>query len=188
MDQELEEKRHREHFEEFDRIARLIGIERLIRYIPATREEVAKALKTDEHLNNIPLAKWDAQHISVQQMGRAAKAGWGESKTAWALCETVCTLKHVARHYYVKSAQGWHSDRRDLGEFLKVGDYVDQEMADYFLGVLPPACMTGGIIQIGEPHSHVNGRATFATIRETVNGWQYCGNCYRGQVEEPKAA
>lgn len=188
MDQEREEEMHREHFEKYDTIARLIGIERLIRFIPATREEVAKAIKVGEALNSIPLIMWDAKHIPVQQMARAAKAGWGESKTAWALCETVCTLKHVARHYYVKSAQGWHADRRDLGQFLNVGDYVDQEMADYFLGVLPPACMTGGIIQIGEPNSHVNGRATFATIRETSVGWQYCGHCYRGQTEEPQAA
>ena len=59
-----------------------------------------------------------------------------------------------------------------LGEVsTKIGDVVSDEEADYFLCVLPPACMTGGIIQIGEPNSHVNGRATYATIKRTPEGW-----------------
>lgn len=86
----------------------------------------------------------------------------------------------------MKTMEGWHESKLDLGKFLQIGDVVDEEMADYFLCVLPPACMTGGILQIGEPNSHVNGRATFATIKRTSEGWVYCGNCHRGQTEEPK--
>lgn len=85
----------------------------------------------------------------------------------------------------MKTKNQWDESRLDLGNFLRIGDVVDEEMADYFLCVLPPACMTGGIIQIGEPNSHVNGRATYATIKRTPEGWVYCGNCHRGQATEP---
>ena len=85
----------------------------------------------------------------------------------------------------MKTKQQWDESQQDLGAFVKIGDAVDEEMADYFLCVLPPACMSGGIIQIGEPNDHVNGRATFATIKQTPQGWVYCGNCYRGQTTEP---
>lgn len=85
----------------------------------------------------------------------------------------------------MKTKAQWDESRQDLGRFLQVGDVVDEEIADYFLCVLPPVCMVGGIIQIGEPNSHVNGRATYATIKRTPEGWVYCGNCHRGQTAEP---
>lgn len=56
-------------------------------------------------------------------------------------------------------------------------------MADYFLNVLPPACWTNSIIQIGEPMAHIDGKPTFSTLKRTNDGWQYCGNCFRGQTE-----
>lgn len=41
----------------------------------------------------------------------------------------------------------------DLEEYLQVGDLVDQEMVDYFINVLPPAYMSGSLIQMGHrPH------------------------------------
>ena len=70
-----------------------------------------------------------------------------------------------------------------LGEYLNVGDLVDQEFVDYFLNVLPPVCWTREIIQMGEPYSHVAGRATYSTLKKTPDGWEYAGNCYRGQTE-----
>ena len=88
----------------------------------------------------------------------------------------------------MKTMEGWHESKVDLGKYLQIGDVVEEEMADYFLCVLPPACMTGGILQIGEPNSHVNGRATYATIKRTSEGWIYCGNCHRGQTTEPVGA
>ena len=88
----------------------------------------------------------------------------------------------------MKTMEQWHESRQNLGEFIQIGDLVSEDVADYFLCVLPPACMTGGIIHIGEPNSHVNGRATYATIKRTPEGWVYCGNCHRGQTTEPVGA
>lgn len=83
----------------------------------------------------------------------------------------------------MKTYKDWNGD---LGDYLKVGDVVDQEMADYFLNVMPPACWKGNLIQIGEPYNHINGKATYATILSTTRGWEYRGHCHRGQTEEPK--
>ncbi len=84
----------------------------------------------------------------------------------------------------MKTYNAWAESRLDLDKFLQIGDAVDQEMADYFLNVLPPATMLSALIQIGEPYSHVKGRATFSTIRKVDGTWVYCGHCWRGQFTE----
>ena len=77
----------------------------------------------------------------------------------------------------------------------QIGDYVDQELVDDFMDMLPPACMSTRCSQIGEPYSHRQDpdtgkrRATYATFKrvsgEYPNGiWQYCGNCFRGETVE----
>lgn len=67
-----------------------------------------------------------------------------------------------------------------LSEFLKVGDVVDEEMVDHFIGVLPPACYTSSVVQMGEPYSHHKGRQTYHTLKNTPDGWIYAGDCYMG--------
>ena len=86
-------------------------------------------------------------------------------------------------HRAIKTLEQWNKSSQTLDEFLQVGDAVDDEMADYFVGVLPPACMTGHVVQIGEPASHVDGRPTYATLHRAYVGmpWVYAGNCHRGQ-------
>lgn len=59
--------------------------------IPASAEEVARCIQTDEHLNNIQLARWDRMHNTV----RTYAAG-----LYWSLCDTVCCLKALARRRY----------------------------------------------------------------------------------------
>lgn len=88
----------------------------------------------------------------------------------------------------VKTKKGWDSSGKNLGEYLQIGDMVDDEMMDYFLGVLPPATFRSNLIQIGEPYDHVRGRATFSTIYkplEVCKYWLYAGHCYRGECTEP---
>jgi hypothetical protein len=77
-----------------------------------------------------------------------------------------------------KTCEGW---KGNLDSYLQIGDLVDDEMYDYFLEVLPPAYWSSRILQIGEPVSHGEWGATYATLRRTANGWMYAGNCYRGQ-------
>ena len=82
----------------------------------------------------------------------------------------------------IKTFANWQGS---LSEYLQIGDVVDEEMADYFLNVLPPACWRADLIQIGEPYSHVNGRATYATLRKQNGEWVYAGHCHRGEYHPP---
>lgn len=92
--------------------------------------------------------------------------------------------RHIAEYQpIIKTYENW---KGDLGEYLQVGDYTDEEMAMYFLNVMPPAYQASDLIQIGEPYSHVNGKATYATIAKDAYGWQFCGHCHRGEIYEPE--
>jgi hypothetical protein len=82
----------------------------------------------------------------------------------------------------IKTYEGWRESRLDLGRFLQVDDLVDDEMFDYFLGVLPPEFYSSTILQIGEPSNHVGGRPTFQTLKRTPAGWAYRGTCFRGET------
>jgi hypothetical protein len=86
----------------------------------------------------------------------------------------------------IKTYAAWENSGLDLDEYLQIGDVVDAEMEMYFLEVLPPACMTASVIQIGEPYSHRDGRATYSTLKCTPDGWAYAGHCFRGDtVNQP---
>lgn len=75
-------------------IARMAGLS--ARHLPKAVWEIREALKTDQHLNNIPLAWWDraASLVSAQVM-RAEKAC---GDTCPAPLDGVCALKALARH------------------------------------------------------------------------------------------
>lgn len=78
----------------------------------------------------------------------------------------------------MKTKEGWDNSSLSLNEFLAVGDKVDEVMADYFLGVLPPACMSSRCIQIGEPWTHdSNGNPMFETLTKADKDspWVYAG-------------
>lgn len=77
----------------------------------------------------------------------------------------------------------------------KTGDYVEQEVVDEAMDMLPPACMSANCFQLGEPYSHREDpdtgkwRATYATFKKVAgeypNGiWEYCGHCFRGETIE----
>ena len=87
----------------------------------------------------------------------------------------------------IKRYQEWEGS---IDDFLQVGDLVDQEFVDYFINVLPPACMNGECVQIGEPYDHLadendRWRATYPTLKKTSEGWRYAGNCFRGRIVKP---
>jgi hypothetical protein len=86
----------------------------------------------------------------------------------------------------------WNEDDFDYST-AKPGDYVTQDVVDNAMDCLPPACMTAGCSQMGEPYStefdERSGeyRNTYATFRK-VGGewphgiWEYCGHCFRGET------
>lgn len=78
----------------------------------------------------------------------------------------------------MKTYEGWNGSGLNLGEYLKPGDEVDQEMFDYFLEVVPPASFGIKHVQIGEAcdHSGPGGQPTFDTIvRGEGRRWIYIG-------------
>jgi len=79
----------------------------------------------------------------------------------------------------IKTYKEWEGS---LYDYLKVGDIVDDEMVDYFINVLPPVTFKSYLVQMGEPYSHVNGKATYSTLYKSTEGWTYMGNCHRGET------
>lgn len=87
----------------------------------------------------------------------------------------------------------WTSDNFNYNT-VKVGDYVEQEIVDDAMDMLPPACMRSSCSQIGEPYSHRQDpntgkwRATYATFKRVTSGrngiWEYCGHCFCGENVE----
>lgn len=79
---------------------------------------------------------------------------------------------------------------------VQIGDYVAQDVVDWFMDMLPPACMTAQCSQIGEASDHVpdkNGRwrATYETFKHVAGPrwrgiWMYCGQCFRGESVLPE--
>ena len=45
--------------ERYEKLIELIGLDAIIRYVPATKEEVEEAAQISRSLNSIPLSKWD---------------------------------------------------------------------------------------------------------------------------------
>lgn len=90
----------RKHYEEYEALARLIGIEALKRLMPVDKETLKVAYDKDEHLNSIPLAEWDRRCPAVLNLRRRARSG--QKTFTWAPCNGVCVLKHVARHHVLE--------------------------------------------------------------------------------------
>lgn len=47
------------HSEKYQAIVNALGYEAIKECIPFTLDQIKEAIKTDEHLNNLPLKKWD---------------------------------------------------------------------------------------------------------------------------------
>lgn len=82
----------------------------------------------------------------------------------------------------MKTYEDW---KGSLCEYLQVGDQVDEGIYNHFVNALPPATFWSTLVQMGEPYSHVNGKATFATLAKENGVWTYKGHCHRGETEEP---
>jgi hypothetical protein len=78
---------------------------------------------------------------------------------------------------------------QNLGQFLKVGDPVDSGFVEWARDIMPPAHWAGRMVQIGEAHSHIEGRATYATFYvPSGSQWLFGGYCWRTETKEPHAA
>jgi len=77
----------------------------------------------------------------------------------------------------IKTLSQWNESKRDLSDFLSIGDLVSEDIADYFLSVLPPVTWTKNAIQLGEPSNfNASGKLTFLTLEKTDSVlWRYTG-------------
>lgn len=87
-----------------------------------------------------------------------------------------------------KSNQSWHeSGLGSFDEYFRLGDEVTEELVDYFMDLLPPAYMSYGMLQVGEPYSHEQDpdtgklRATYTTFIKSEGKWKYVGECFYKQ-------
>ena len=87
--------------------------------------------------------------------------------------------------FTVKTFNDWQGSGQELTPYLNPGDPVDAAFADWALNLLPPAYWSERIVQIGEPHSHIAGKPTFATFYKDAGEWFFAGYCYRGRIAEP---
>lgn len=95
------------HKEIYTRAINLFGgLDVVIPYIPFTLEQIQKALKSDEHLNNLPMNKWDlasgfvcknadVRHIVGGVWNLYRKAGINAASNS----QGVCLLKEAARQW-----------------------------------------------------------------------------------------
>lgn len=89
--------------ERYEKLIELVGLEAIVPYIPATKEEVKEAAQISRSLNSIPLSKWDrAAGYSVEGT-RVTNLGYGANRllvangiNCYSLSECVSLLKHAA--------------------------------------------------------------------------------------------
>ena len=86
----------------------------------------------------------------------------------------------------MKTLAGWHNSQQQLTPYLQAGDEVEPASSDWALNILPPAYWSSTVVQIGEPHSHIDGRPTFATFYRQGSLWFFGGYCHRGKIAEPQ--
>lgn len=95
------------HNEIYARAINLLGgLDAVIPYIPFTLEQIQKALKTDEHLNNLPMRKWDlasgfmCRGSDVRHVGGGVWVLYRKAGINAASCsQGVCLLKEAARQW-----------------------------------------------------------------------------------------
>lgn len=99
--EEMKARGRKEHFEKYDALAKSLGVNTLFRMVLyiAPADKLAEAIAAgDYHLNTIPLAKWDSCHQFVSSLYRHSTV---REPGGWSMANSVCVLKHVARHYVV---------------------------------------------------------------------------------------
>ena len=76
----------------------------------------------------------------------------------------------------------WSGSGKSFYDLAKVGSQVDEEIVGHFRDVLPPRTFSSNFLQIGEPHDHVNGKATYGTFEKTGGKWYYRGHCFANET------
>ena len=100
-----------EHYEKYEKMFKMKGMQ----YVPFSKEEIETALKNgDEHLNTLPLIKWDmaAVHVGYTRIGE-------NGKKYFSLADQVCLLKHIAI-YHIAEGTPIPSNDEPIGEVFEI--------------------------------------------------------------------
>jgi len=100
------------HNQKYDMIIDGLDYNLVKLFMPTSKEHIQEALKTDEHLNNIPLKLWDAKagvHTYIDHKDRTQKATFlqhgltelcrDKGVNCYSPAELVCILKRCAVRY-----------------------------------------------------------------------------------------
>ena len=79
----------------------------------------------------------------------------------------------------------------DFDSYVGIGNEVDEAIIDNFLGLLPPACHSSHLMQMGEPNEHLpdekgNFLPTFMTFEKVGGKWYYRGYCFHCETRNQK--
>lgn len=91
-----------------------------------------------------------------------------------------------------KTLDEWsESGALDFDSYVGLGDEVDEAIVDNFLELLPPACHTSHLMQMGEPNDHLpdekgNFLPTFMTFEKVDGKWYYRGYCFHCETRNRK--
>ena len=86
----------------------------------------------------------------------------------------------------IKTMKQWENTSTPSGfsEFAREGDQVDDEIFNYFWGVLPPMAYKKGIFQVSEPYSQRGGYFTYSTFQEIEKKFYFLGYLTKPEVLE----
>jgi len=87
-----------------------------------------------------------------------------------------------------KNMASWKaSGKNSFGQYVNIGEIVDEDIVDYFNEVLPPF-RAKNILQCGEPmDTDAKGQKTYLTFEKIDGNWTYTGekiNCQFSQEED----
>jgi hypothetical protein len=72
-----------------------------------------------------------------------------------------------------KTHAGWQGP---LHTYLNIGDLVDDDLYDHFIGVVPPVCFRSGLVQMGEAAATgLDGKPLYLTLQKHLKGWVFTG-------------
>lgn len=83
-----------------------------------------------------------------------------------------------------KTMEEWNSSGiTEFDDYVGLGDEVDEEIVDNYLDLVPPACHTKRLVQMGDPVEHLpnaDGRyeAIYMTFEKVDGKWYYRGYCF----------
>lgn len=94
----------------------------------------------------------------------------------------------------VKSMDGWEEFQggKDFTDYCNRGDYVSEDIYDYFLNILPPVTVSSGYLQAGgeimtafnEKKNRYEG-VYLTFVSTNMKGiYSFCGCCFKGQIDD----